>query len=436
VAQYYIDAATGKLTALNTINDIAKNEETKYYSLKNYYIDKRMIGVHPSFDVSGKYSEDFNMHLYVVLPIMASEADTASKTCLAWLGAEYYKRISNNLDEKEKETEYQKFAASSQVDFDQKDFSQFVYLDRIADSEDRDGYLEAVKANKWFAATNPTILLPQTEPFEARMGKTFEWIFGAFAIGAVIWLIMISFPTFNEEELHKLESGIKTEDTELKEFVGFLLPKEGYFITPILIYLNIIIFIVMVTAGLGFISFKSDDLLAWGANYRPLTEHGEWWRLLTSIFLHGGIMHVLANMYGLFFVGVFLEPLLGKVKYTIIYLLTGIISSLASIWWYEATVSVGASGAIFGLYGLFLALLLLKLFPPDFGKAFLTSTLIFVGYNLFVGLAGSGIDNAAHIGGLVSGFLIGLALAPSLKRKQEELAAELENSSVSNDTIE
>ena len=103
---------------------------------------------------------------------------------------------------------------------------------------------------------------------------------------------------------------------------------------------------------------------------------------------------------------------------------------------YEATVSVGASGAIFGLYGLFLALLLLKLFPPDFGKAFLTSTLIFVGYNLFVGLAGSGIDNAAHIGGLVSGFLIGLALAPSLKRKQEELAAELENSSVSNDTIE
>ena len=99
VAQYYIDAATGKLTALNTINDIAKNEETKYYSLKNYYIDKRMIGVHPSFDVSGKYSEDFNMHLYVVLPIMASEADTASKTCLAWLGAEYYKRISNNLDE-------------------------------------------------------------------------------------------------------------------------------------------------------------------------------------------------------------------------------------------------------------------------------------------------------------------------------------------------
>lgn len=99
--------------------------------------------------------------------------------------------------------------------------------------------------------------------------------------------------------------------------------------------------------------------------------------------------------------------------------MTGVLASAASVWWYKANVSVGASGAIFGLYGLFLALMVTKIFHPEFSKVFLSSTLIFVGFNLLMGFTG-GIDNAAHIGGLVSGFLIGLILYPSLKRQIQE----------------
>ena len=134
----------------------------------------------------------------------------------------------------------------------------------------------------------------------------------------------------------------------------------------------------MVFAGLGFISFNGQDLLKWGANFRPSTIYGEWWRLLTNTFLHGGLMHLLSNMFGLLFVGTFVEPILGRTRFLIIYLVTGILASCASIWWYAATVSIGASGAIFGLYGLFLGLLLTKVFPPDFSKAFLITTLILI----------------------------------------------------------
>ena len=205
----------------------------------------------------------------------------------------------------------------------------------------------------------------------------------------------------------------------MKEALSFFLPREGFYITPIIMDLNILIFIIMVFSGLGFISFKPVDLLTWGANFKPLTTNGEWWRMLTSTFLHGGLMHLLANMYGLLFVGIFLEPLLGKAKYAIIYLTTGIFASMASLYFHEPSVSIGASGAIFGLYGVFLALLLTKVFPKDFSKTFLTSTLIFIGYNLLMGFAGAGIDNAAHIGGLVSGFIVGLILYPKLKRQAE-----------------
>jgi membrane associated rhomboid family serine protease len=413
VAQGYLEKASGTLTRLETINQIDKSEQTKYYTLKDFYIDKTNIGVHPSFDVSGKHNEKLNMHLYIALPILGSEKDTIHSSCLAWLGIEYSEQISNRLEDKEKEEKYQAFANESQKDFDKKNVNQFVYLDRVGNTEDGDGFKEAVKKGPGYNAKNTSVFLAINEPFENRNGNTFAWIFGAFGIAGGIWLIMLLFPKFDEETVKHFESDNPSNDNELKEFIDFLKPKEGYFITPIIIYINILIFIVMVFAGLGFITFKGQDLLNWGANFRPLTTNGEWWRLLTSIFLHGGLMHLLANMFGLLFVSIFLEPLLGRTKYVTAYLLTGILASCASLWWHNATVSVGASGAIFGLYGLFLALLLRKVFPPDFGKAFLTSTLIFIGYNLVMGLTG-GIDNAAHIGGLVSGFVVGLILSPTL----------------------
>lgn len=423
VAQGYMEKASGTLTKLETINEINNVEETKYYTLKSFYIDKTNIGVHSSFDVSGKHNENFNMHLYVVLPILGSEVEATNSNCLAWLGIEYSQQISNRLEDKAKEEKYQAFANESQKDFDNKDVNQFVYLDRVGNTDDGDGFKEAVKKSPKYNSNNTSVFLAVNEPFESRTGSTFAWIFGAFGIAGGIWLTMLLIPKLDESELRRFESGKPSNDNEVKEFIDFLKPKEGYFITPIIIYLNILIFIIMVFAGLGFISFKGQDLLAWGANFRPSTTNGEWWRLLTSTFLHGGLMHLIANMYGLLFVGIFLEPILGRTKYLTAYLLTGILASCASLWWYDATVSVGASGAIFGLYGLFLALLLTKIFPPDFGKAFLTSSLIFIGYNLLMGLTG-GIDNAAHIGGLLSGFVVGLILYPMLKKQVENKSTE------------
>lgn len=417
IAQEYIVTASGQLTELNSIDEINTIESTKFYTLRNYYIDKKAIGIHSAFDVTGKHNESFNMHIYVALPVLEKEADTTKLECSAWLGIEYKETINNRLDQSEKERRYQEFSARSQRDFDRKDVSKFTYLDRIGNSDKKEGLLEAIKKNS-FINGNQTVLVPISEPFEARNGSKLSWIFGSSLIGLSVWLLMLLVPKTDEAHLKRIKEGKpdKEAQEEMKDFIEFLKPREGHFITPILIYTNLGIYILMVVLGLGFISFKGLDLLNWGANYGPLTKGGDWWRLLTSTFLHGGLMHVLANMYGLLFVGIFLEPLLGKTKFLTTYLLTGLLASIASIWWYEATISVGASGAIFGLYGLFLAFMLTKVFPTEFGKAFLLSTVIFVGYNLLMGLVG-GIDNAAHIGGLLSGFVVGLILYPTIKKE-------------------
>lgn len=433
IAQSYLEKATGKLTKLDNITQIDNQAATKYYSLKTFYLDKLHVGVQNKFDISGKHNEYFNMNLFVVLPIFATPADTLNSNCLAWYGVKYHQQISNRLSEQEKQDKFQKFANESQTDFDSRNLDQFIYLDRIGNTDDHTGYNEAIKNNKNFSSNSTTILIPVNEPFESRNGNKFAWIFGAFGIGALVWLIMILIPKFDEEALAKFKSGTPTKETDIKEMFAFFLPKKGFYITPIIMDLNILIFIIMVFSGLGFISFKAADLLAWGANFKPLTTNGEWWRLITNTFLHGGLIHLLANMYGLLFVGIFLEPRLGRTKFAIIYLTTGILASIASLWWHNATVSIGASGAIFGLYGVFVALLLTKVFPKDFSKAFLTSTLIFIGYNLLAGFTG-GIDNAAHIGGLISGFIIGLILYPQLKRDEGELSLEPVEALNSNDS--
>lgn len=417
IAQEYIVSATGELTELNTINEINKVEQTKYYTIKNYYIDKNGVGVYSSFEVSGKNNDSFNMYIYFTLPIFEKASDTGKVEPPAWIGTEYRKTISNRLELSEKEQKYNEFANESQKDFDLKNVSDFVYLDRLSHSDKREGYINSIMTNPSYKP-NDIVFEAVNEPFEARNGNKLAWIFGTSLIGSIIWLIMLLIPKIDKRQLKRIKEGKpdKEAQEEMQDFIELLRLKEGYFITPIFIYVNIGVYLLMAILGLGFFTFKGQDLLVWGANYGPLTKEGDWWRLFSSIFLHGGLIHLFANMYGLLFVGIFLEPLLGRTKFLTAYILTGILASISSIWWYEATVSVGASGAIFGLYGVFLALLITKVFPTDFTITFLISTVIFIGFNLLMGLRG-GIDNAAHIGGLLSGFVVGLILYPILKKQ-------------------
>jgi rhomboid protease GluP len=214
------------------------------------------------------------------------------------------------------------------------------------------------------------------------------------------------------EDILTLPPATVTE--QIKDFFSFFIPTKDFFITPLLIDANILIFVLMAISGVSIMSPTSESLINWGANFKPATLDGEWWRLMTNCFLHIGLFHLLMNMYALLYVGVLLEPILGKTRFIAAYLLTGITASLASLWWHDLTVSAGASGAIFGLYGVFLALLTTKLIEENARKALLPSIGIFVAFNLIYGLKG-GIDNAAHIGGLIGGLLIGYAFIPSLK---------------------
>ena len=207
----------------------------------------------------------------------------------------------------------------------------------------------------------------------------------------------------------------RTYASERANPLQLLKPSDGYVVTPVLIWLNVGIFILMVLTGVNAMQPASEDLIRWGANYSPLTLGGQPWRLLSSCFLHIGVLHLVFNMYALIQIGPVLEPLLGTRQFTVAYLTAGLLGSVVSLWWHDVVLGAGASGAIFGLYGVFLALLTTNWLNAETRRELLRSILIFVGFNLMIGLQ-SGIDNAAHIGGLLAGLLFGYTFYFSVLR--------------------
>jgi rhomboid protease GluP len=183
-------------------------------------------------------------------------------------------------------------------------------------------------------------------------------------------------------------------------------------ITQILVGINATIFVFMVIAGNSIMDPSTKVLLHLGANFAPYTLGGDWWRLITYMFLHGGIIHIAFNMWCLWDLGRLSETLYGRWTYLAVYLLCGVGGGIASAW-RGANPSVGASGAIFGLAGALIASFYLGEFslPRFVIQSTLRSLVIFAVVNLGLGAAMPFVDNSAHIGGLVTGLILGALIA-------------------------
>lgn len=215
----------------------------------------------------------------------------------------------------------------------------------------------------------------------------------------------------------KLTSEInKKTEKDAKEAEKIFGPKKPI-VTYTLIFINILVFMAMYLFGNG--SEDSLTLLTFGANYRPLIlEFNQYYRLITSSFLHIGILHLLFNMYALYIIGSQIENFYGKAKYLIIYLGSAIFGSLLSICFHDG-ISAGASGAIFGLLG---AMLYFGYhYRLYLGNVLQSQIIPIIILNLFLGFITPGIDNACHVGGLISGIFLAMACGINKDRKMEKI---------------
>ena len=192
-------------------------------------------------------------------------------------------------------------------------------------------------------------------------------------------------------------------------------------VTSAIIGLNTLVFVAMVFSGVSLTNPQVADLARWGAETAQ-TLIAQPWRMLTANYVHIGMLHILLNMWCLWNLGTLAERIFDRATYLLTYTCCGLAGSLSSLAVHPTRVSAGASGAIFGLAGALIAALYLGHLPvhPGALKSTLKSLVSFAGYNLFFGAVVPSIDNAAHLGGLIAGLILGAGLARHLGSPGEE----------------
>ena len=240
-----------------------------------------------------------------------------------------------------------------------------------------------------------------------------------------------------EKQFINLENPPLAYKEKLKGFLSAFKPAPGYFTTPLLVLANVglyCIITVMLVAKIVVMQMVArqaggtgpaaavnmeDIYLAFGFSNRTQVLNGQVWRLLTSTFLHFSMLHIAGNMIVLVYIGSLIESKLGRWNYLIIYLLAGVCASITSVVWHDEGVMAGASGAIFGLFGVLLALLSTPFYETNARRALLISTGIFVVYSIIP--IGRHVDHAAHFGGLAAGYIFGMMAYLGLKYQRQNL---------------
>lgn len=203
-----------------------------------------------------------------------------------------------------------------------------------------------------------------------------------------------------------LEEGIRSES-----------PRKKMILTPVnigIVILNVICFLLVIVLNGGYFAvLDSDTMLRMGALSYDTFMSGQWYQVITSMFLHFGIAHLFNNMILLTYVGCQLERMVGKLPYLLLYIGSGVVGNIASLWYYhsigEYAVSAGASGAIFGVIG---ALFIILTMNRTNSAETTPRRLFFLAFiTIYYGMTTIGVDNAAHIGGLISGIIGGFLLS-------------------------
>lgn len=210
------------------------------------------------------------------------------------------------------------------------------------------------------------------------------------------------------------------EEALTRRFVNALIKRSNPF-AYLFIGMNLGMFALLwLAGGMGLMAADGEALVALGAKQNSLIDQGQYWRFVTSMFLHIGFIHLFFNNYALWIIGQEIERLYGSARFVFIYLLTGLAGSVASYFYNPEATSAGASGAIFGLFGLLatFAFRYRKEIPHIISSQIKRQVIPLIAINLGIGLFIKMIDDSAHIGGLLTGVLLGLIVP--YKRPEEK----------------
>lgn len=397
LVQLHIGAWAGKLAHPGSAAQIAQTAPARFYALQKACFDRDRMIVDSVFADDDDRGDVSSITFYIAVPACDAPA--------VWLGFKYRDTVSNRIDDAARKAKITAFARRTDASLDAEDFTRYAYFERAGNNADHRAFDKTVR--KAGAAPGAVVLLPRKGAFAARADGWLLWALVSAAALGLAWLLAILLaPLRNETD----GAGPAAQPLPGPSFRDVLLPTRKDYGLALLLDVNVAVYLCMVFAGLGVMSFPTEDLADWGATSRPLLHGLDLFRLVSFQFVHGGLLHIANNMIGFLVGASYLAPIARNARLLLCYLICGIAGGLASAA-HSVTMTVGASASIFGIYAILLVLYALK--DPrirKLGPEVWTSAAIFVGLNLVFGFVSPSTDNAAHLGGTLTGLVLGVAL--------------------------
>ena len=426
IAQNYLVERTANLYEVESLNEIEQIRDGDYIQVQDFKINRNATACYYNVHTMGRNNEDVSLNAHYVIPIESQHTNYQfwiAKRLATKHGTREYKNNQEYL--------WRKFQKEKEIEIAKFNPHEFKYLKVVLPSDTRVIFQSAISYSPVYNNVKQKFqifLEPVNDDFSKRYQGEQKWFFITLIGSQLVLFIIFLFLRIDLGRLEKYRKNISTpEDEELKEFLTFIIPNKGHYITSSMIILNLLVFIAMVSSGVSIMNPLTKDLMQFGALRYQEVMAGEYWRILTAGFIHIGIIHLIMNLFSLIITGSIVEAVIGRWRFLLLYLVTLIGGNINSLYWSHTGASAGASGAVFGLMGWMISQIILNKKDEGDGSrlAYIIIVLVFGGVTLVVGLFNNS-NNAAHLGGMAVGILMGLGFAfyDWLFPKKEEVRKE------------
>lgn len=374
LSQNYLSKAAYEVIEVNSLNDIRHYPKQKYFRVNDFEpLKLESVSYIETQVVSGRYF-DSTLHIdyYIATPFIAAEN--------IWLGSSYHTKYDNRADQSIKDSQYSAFINDSRHKYEAKDLSNISYFKKLKSSNSRNAYLHTISTANRQSNLPHLVLMPETGLLTDSLGRDFVWGFGSFFIGMVLCLLLVLAAEFDSQEKKDKRKRIPTKkqkqvkkrapvsDLSKSLVVWFRSNKERP-ATLVLILTCIGTFILTLFMGMDIIDPLSRQVNSVGGLTMDALKAGKYWRVVTSLFVHVGIMHLVMSLGMLFATGYILEKLLGPIRFTIAFFICGIFANVLGVLYFDMDMA-GVWGATFGLFGIAIPLVAFKIFNKKYRELF------------------------------------------------------------------
>lgn len=406
--QFSLEYLVMKKEQVETTNQIDPKDWNTYYYMDSVSWDISNCHLHQTSAVTGRHSDRLNYYCYIAAPIDVSN----SAYHKLWIGKMYRESMKNNLAKSIKTKRWYALQEESLADF-KRMYQRFdTYLIPVQRSGNYNNYIRAIERNASNKYFKHRVFELSYEGIADKRSDIYKWAFGIPFIGIAICALFGNLQIHDKKGLQLYLEGQNTLTPDEHAIRNEIMLKGELPVTVVAIYIILIMYIIPAMVDGNIMHIDSITNFKFGAMQRSAVINGDIWRLFTAMFLHGGLMHLIGNLTALVFLGMSVEVHLERSKYIALIILGGLGASITSLNFLPMdTYAAGASGFLFALYGWALgAMLLYKRVKENAVVIRLLS--IYMGINLLLGFIFPGVDNAAHLGGLCTGFVLAFIFTP------------------------